>query len=75
MGLIHSRAAKERNRAEAALLREQTRQLRGERVAAADAAAAESGEIRSALRQPTLGEALATRRRNKELRRHQGNQQ
>ena len=71
MGLIHSRAAKANNRAQAALAREQTRQLRGQRVAAADQAAAESGETQNPWRQPTVGEALAARRRNKQLRRQQ----
>jgi hypothetical protein len=71
MGLIHSSARKARDRAEAAVLREQALVMRSERVAAADAAAMESGEIRNPWRQPTLGEALAVRRRNKQLRRQQ----
>ncbi len=74
MGLIHSRAAKERTRAEAAVLREQARQMRAERVAAAEQAAAESGTTQNPWRQPTLGEALAVRRRNKQLRRQQDQQ-
>jgi hypothetical protein len=68
MGLIHSRARKARDRAEAAVLREQAIQMRTERVAASDAAASASGDIRNPWRQPTLGEAFAVRRRNKELR-------
>ena len=44
MGLIHSRAAKKRNRAEAKLLKEQARELKEDR--AADA---------TAIRQPTVG--------------------
>lgn len=74
MGLIHSRAAKERNRAEAAVLREQARALRAQRVADTTAAI-DAGGQQSALRQPTLGEALAVRRRNKQLRRQEGQQQ
>jgi hypothetical protein len=72
MGLIHTRAAKARDRAQAQLAHEQARQLRGQRVAASDAAAAEAGTTQNPWRQPTLGEFFAVRRRNKQLRRTGG---
>ena len=62
MGLIHSRASKHRAKAEAELLKEQTRQLRDERKAEK----AEAAEDLPAWRQPTLGAALGklARQRN-----------
>jgi hypothetical protein len=57
MGLIHSRAAKKRNKAEAELLREQTRQLR-------EAAA----EDQPAWRQPTIGGAISKALKNRQQR-------
>lgn len=63
MGLIHSRARKKRDRAEARYHQELTRQLREERTAQR---AEDAGD--SLLRQPTLGallSAAARRRRNR----------
>jgi hypothetical protein len=64
-----SRAA--RNRAQAALAREQALALRADRVAAYEAKAQETGEIMNPWRAPTLGEFFAIRRRNKQLRQQQ----
>lgn len=58
MGLLHSRASKRRDRAEAQLLEEQARQVRGERRAAGRAAREEAADGLPAWRQPTLGGAL-----------------
>ncbi len=51
MGLIHSRAAKKRNRAEAKVLREEAAALRAKR-------AAEEVATLPWWRQPTLGQAI-----------------
>ena len=65
MGIIHSRAAKKRDRAQAALLREQERELRGARKAAEhDERAEAAGD--SLLRQPTVGDALAAWKRRRD---------
>lgn len=65
MGLIHSRAAKQRNRAEAAVLNEQARQLGNERRATEhDQRAAAAGD--NPWRQPTVGDAIKTFRRNRQ---------
>jgi len=65
MGLIRSRSKKVRNKAEAEVLREQARQMRGERQAAErDAAVERAGD--SVLRQPTVRDAIAAARRKRE---------
>lgn len=64
MGLIHSRAAKKRNKAEAALLNEQARLLRDERQAAEhDQAVERAGD--NPWRQPTVRDAIAAARRRR----------
>jgi hypothetical protein len=54
MGLIHSRARKQRDRAERDVLREEARQLKTER----EAAEAEAAEDLPWYRQPTVGGAI-----------------
>jgi hypothetical protein len=71
MGLIHSRASKKRATAEAKLLREQTKLVRQERNIARSEQRDARVEQRAAaagdnpLRQPTLGGAISTWRRNR----------
>jgi hypothetical protein len=57
MGIFHSRARKQRDREEAALLKKQRKQLTDQRRSD------QAGD--SALRQPTLGAAIRTARRNR----------
>ena len=65
MGLIRSRSKKMRNKAEAEVLREQARQMRGDRrEAERDAAVERAGG--SVLRQPTVRDAIAAARRKRE---------
>ena len=61
MGLIHSRASKKRDKAEAELLEEQRRQLKDERRAAE---AERAGD--SVWRQPTVGDAISAWRRKRQ---------
>ena len=61
MGLIHSRAGKKRNRAEAALLCEQTAAARDERRAAQAASVEQRAEQAAGQpwwQQPTVGHAI-----------------
>ena len=61
MGLIHSRASKKRDKAEAKLLEEQRRQVKDERR---EAEREQAGD--NPLRQPTVGDAIKTWRRNRQ---------
>lgn len=72
MGLFHSRAGKKRAKAEAELLREQAKLVRQERNAVRgeqrNARTAQRAEAAgdNPLRQPTLGGAISTWRRNRQ---------
>lgn len=65
MGLIHSRASKKRDKAEAALLEEQRRQLKDDRQEA-DREVARERAGDNPWRQPTVGDAIAAWRRNRQ---------
>ena len=67
MGLIHSRASKKRAKAEAKLLDEQRRQLRGQ-GRRDDTARREEAAGDNPLRQPTLGGAIGAWQRNRRQR-------
>jgi hypothetical protein len=64
MGLIHSRASKKRDKAQAALAKELARTEREQRQAGKHARQVEAAGD-SAWRQPTVGDALKTWQRNR----------
>lgn len=65
MGIIRSRASKQRDRAQRDLLQEQARQLRGERETAEhEQRAADAGD--NPWRQPTVRDALAAAKRRRD---------
>ena len=64
MGLIHTRASKDRARAEAGAIREQTLAARQQRLAAADA----SSEVIPAWQQRTVGGMIQAAMHNRAVR-------
>ena len=66
MGLIHSRASKKRDKAQAALLDEQRKALRNERKEQEAADRQEAAQDLPWWRQPTIGAAITKARHDRE---------